>query len=237
MISNMEHFAMTDNKPATQIPANTPISIVLIEDHAVYRESVCQALESIDHYCCTGKFSNLEDALEAANKGLDAHIILLDLGLPGMSGLDGIVLLRELLPDTRIIVLTAFTDREKVFDALKSGAHGYLIKSATATHLINALDEVTSGGTPLDPQIAGMVLNTFRQLRPISDEENLSERECEILLLVADGMTKQQIADKLDISSHTVSAHLRRVFDKLHVHSLPAAVSTAIRRGLLDFSP
>ena len=96
---------------------------------------------------------------------------------------------------------------------------------------------MAEGGTPLDPQIAGMVLNTFRRLRPVPVEENLSERECEILLLVADGLTKQQIGNQLEISSHTVSAHLRRVFDKLHVHSLPAAVSTAIRRGLLDFSP
>jgi len=228
---------MAEEKPTPNGSVNEPVSIVLIEDHAVYRESVCKALESIGHYCCTGQFSNLEDAFEATEKGLEADIILLDLGLPGMNGLEGIAVLREQLPDAQIIVLTAFTDREKVFAALKAGAHGYLIKSATATRLISALEEVAGGGTPLDPQIAGMVLNTFRQLRPLSVEENLSERECEILLLVADGMTKQQIAEKLNISSHTVSAHLRRVFDKLHVHSLPAAVSTAIRRGLLDFSP
>lgn len=233
----MENPEMTKCNNPAQTPANAPASIVLIEDHAVYRESVCKALESIDHYCCTGQFSNLEDALEAAGRGLEADIILLDLGLPGMNGLEGIVPLREQLPDARIIVLTAFTDREKVFAALKAGAHGYLIKAATATRLISALDEVTDGGTPLDPQIAGMVLNTFRQLRPISVEEKLSEREREILLLVADGMTKLQIASELDISSHTVSSYLRRVFDKLHVHSLPAAISTAIRRGLLDFSP
>ena len=232
----MEHRATTKNNAPAQAPESTPVSIVLIEDHAVYRESVCKALESISHYCCTGQFSNLEDALEAAEKGIEADIILLDLGLPGMNGLEGIVPLRKKLPHARVIVLTAFTDREKVFAALKAGAHGYLIKAATATRLISALDEVTDGGTPLDPQIAGMVLNTFRQLRPISDEEKLSEREREILMLVADGMTKQQIASELNISSHTVSAYLRRVFDKLHVHSLPAAVSTAIRRGLLDFS-
>ena len=141
--------------------------------------------------------------------------------------------MRELLPKAQVIVLTAFTDRKKVFAAIKAGAHGYLIKAATATRLIRALDEVTEGGTPLDPQIAGMVLNTFRQLRPTSIAGNLSPRESEVLNLVADGMTKQQIAEKLKLSPHTVSAHLRRVFDKLHVHSLPAAVSTAIRHGLL----
>jgi len=228
---------MTEDNNSARTPENAPVSIILIEDHAIYRESVCKALESADRYSCIGQFSNLEDALEAAGKNLEADIVLLDLGLPGMNGLEGIAPLREQLPDARIIVLTAFTDREKVFTALKAGAHGYLIKSATATRLISALDEVAGGGTPLDPQIAGMVLNTFRQLRPISVKEKLSDRECEILRLVADGLTKQQIAGQLTISSHTVSAHLRRVFDKLHVHSLPAAVSTAIRRGQLDFSP
>jgi len=228
---------MAEKEPTHKESVNEPVSIVLIEDHAVYRESVCKALESIDRYRCTGQFSNLEDALEAKGKGLKADIILLDLGLPGMNGLEGIAPLRELLPDARVIVLTAFTDREKVFAALEAGAHGYLIKAATATRLIQALDEVAGGGTPLDPQIAGMVLNTFQRLRPMPAEENLSEREREILLLVADGMTKQQIAGELDISPHTVSAHLRRVFDKLHVHSLPAAVSSAIRRGLLNLSP
>lgn len=212
------------------------ISVLLIEDHAVYREAVSLAIENTDAYACVGQFSALEDALDAIDGGLKAGIVLLDLGLPGMSGLDGIALLREKLPDARVVVLTAFTDREKVFQALEKGAHGYLIKAATVKRLVGMLNEVAGGGTPLDPQIAGMVLQAFRQLRPIPSEENLSDREREILLLVADGLTKQAIADELEISLHSVSTYLRRVFDKLHVHSLPAAISAAIRRGLIDFS-
>ena len=162
----MENPALTENNNPAQSPALAPVSIVLVEDHAVYRESVCKALESIDHYRCTGQFSNLEDALEAAEKGLDAQIVLLDLGLPGMNGLDGIAPLRERLPEARIIVLTAFTDREKVFAALKAGAHGYLIKAATATRLISALAEVADGGTPLDPQIAAWCSIPFASCAP-----------------------------------------------------------------------
>jgi len=144
--------------------------------------------------------------------------------------------LRGRLPEACVIVLTAFTDRGKVFSALEAGAHGYLIKSGSATHLIKALDEVVEGGTPLDAKIAGMVLNTFQKLKPIASEDNLSPREQEILKLVAQGLTKKAVASELGISLSSVVTYLRRIFDKLHVHSQPAAVSEAIRRGWLDFS-
>jgi DNA-binding NarL/FixJ family response regulator len=210
--------------------------ILLIEDHAVYRQTIRQTLDATGDYHCVGEFSNLEDAFEAIDGGLSADIILLDLGLPAMGGIEGISLLREKLPDARVIILTAFTDRAKVFAALEAGAHGYLVKAGSPTRLLQTLNEVIGGGTPLDPQIAGMLLDTFQKLRPIAEEENLAPREKEVLQLVARGLTKQQVADELEISLHSVSGYLRRAFDKLHVHSLPAAVSAAIRRGLLDFS-
>lgn len=210
--------------------------ILLIEDHTVYRQTIRKKLDTTDGYECVGEFSNLEEALEAIDGGLTADIILLDLGLPEMSGIEGVAHLRERLPEVRVLILTAFTDQAKVFAALEAGAHGYLVKAGSPTRLLHTLNEVISGGTPLDPQIAGMVLNTFQKLRPLPEEENLSPREKEILQLVAQGLTKQQVADELEISLHSVSGYLRRAFDKLHVHSLPAAVSAAIRRGLLDFS-
>lgn len=210
--------------------------VVLIEDHAVYRDAVSDTLATHDHYQCVGSFSTMEDALDAIDGGLEADIVLLDLGLPGMDGISGIASLRERLSDARIIVLTAFTDRKKVFAALEAGAHGYIIKAGSAAHLAKSLDEVVEGGTPLDAKIAGMVLNRFQKLQPIDDEERLSTREQEVLRLVAQGLTKTAIADELEISVPSVSTYLQRTFDKLHVHSLPAAVSEAIRRGLLDFS-
>lgn len=212
---------------------NQPHSVLLIEDHGVYRRTLRQALEAEGQYLCAGEFSTLEDALDG---GLAAELILLDLGLPGMGGIEGIAPLRERLPKARVIVLTAFTVRAKVFAAPEAGAHGYLIKSGSPARLVQMLDEAMTGGTPIDPGIAGMLLETFQKLRPITAEENLSKREREILQLVARGLTKQEAGERLGISPHSVSGYLRRAFDKLHVHSLPAAVSTAIRRGLLDFS-
>jgi DNA-binding NarL/FixJ family response regulator len=163
-------------------------------------------------------------------------LVLSDLGLPGMSGVAGIRKIRGLLPEARVLVLTAFTDKAKVFAALEAGAHGYLVKAGSASRLIETLEEVLAGGTPLDPKIAGMILQTFRQLSPISDAESLSGRECEVLQLAAKGLTRQEIADELNLSPHSVTEYIKRSFDKLHVRNLPAAVSEAIRRGLLDLS-
>lgn len=209
--------------------------LILIEDHADFRESVAMVLGQRG-YEVVGDFSTMEDALEAMGEGLEADLVLSDLGLPGMSGIDGIRRIRELLPLTQVLVLTAFTDKAKVFAALEAGAHGYLVKAGSATRLIETLEEVLAGGTPLDPKIAGMVLQTFRKLSPISGAETLSERECEVLQLSARGLTRKEIAEELQVSTHSVTEYIRRSFDKLHVHSLPAAVSEAIRRGLLDLS-
>jgi len=222
----------------THAPASreTPIRLVLIEDHADFRESVSMVLEERGGYHCVGGFSTMEDALEAFRGGLKADLVLSDLGLPGMSGVAGIRKVRELLPEARVLVLTAFTDKAKVFAALEAGAHGYLVKAGSASRLVETRDEVLAGGTPLDPTIAGMILQTFRQLSPISDAESLSGRECEVLQLAAKGLTRQEIADELNLSPHSVTEYIKRSFDKLHVRNLPAAVSEAIRRGLLDLS-
>ena len=212
------------------------VRIVLIEDHADFRESVSMVLQQRGHYECVGEFSNMEDALEEFRGGLKTDLVLSDLGLPGMSGIDGIRHIREMLPLVQILVLTAFTDKAKVFAALEAGAHGYLVKAGSATRLISTLEEVLVGGTPLDPKIAGMVLQTFRQISPVTEGEALSEREREVLQLSAKGLTRQEVADRLGISQYTVTDYIKRSFEKLHVRNLPSAVSEAIRRGFLDLS-
>ena len=213
-----------------------PTRLILIEDHADFRESVSMVLEERGGYHCVGGFSIMEDALEAIRGGLEADLVLSDLGLPGMSGVAGIRKVRELLPKARVLVLTAFTDKAKVFAALEAGAHGYLVKAGSASRLMETLEEVLAGGTPLDPKIAGMILQTFRKLSPIPDAESLSGRECEVLQLAAKGLTRQEIADALSLSPYSVTEYIQRSFDKLHVRNLPAAVSEAIRRGFLDLS-
>lgn len=217
-------------------PAAQAIRLILIEDHADFRESVSMVLEKRGGYHCVGGFSTMEDALEAIRGGLVADLVLSDLGLPGMSGIAGIRKVRALLPAARILVLTAFTDKTKVFAALEAGAHGYLVKAGSATRLMETLEEVLSGGTPLDPKIAGMILQTFRQLSPIPEAESLSGRECEVLQLAAKGLTRQEIADELKLSPYSVTEYIKRSFEKLHVRNLPSAVSEAIRRGFLDLS-
>ena len=207
--------------------------LILIEDHADFRESVSMVLAQRG-YDVVGEYSTMEDALEAIRGGLEADLVLSDLGLPGISGIEGIRQIRELMPLVQVLVLTAFTDKAKVFAALESGAHGYLVKAGSATRLIETLEEVMAGGTPLDPKIAGMILQTFRRLSPIPSNEALSTRECEVLSLSAKGLTRQEIADQLSLSQHSVTEYIKRSFDKLHVRSLPAAVSEAIRRGFLD---
>lgn len=220
---------------STAIPSKV-VRTLMIEDHADYRDAVCEAISIERGYEVLGNYSSMEDAFEAISNGAVADIILVDLGLPGMNGIDGILELRTVLPAARILVLTAFRDQDKVFAALKNGAHGYLVKSASISRLIQTLDEIAAGGTPLDPQIAGMVLGTFNKIAPIVNDESLSNREREILELVSKGHTKQSAAFELGISPHSVSEYVRRSFEKLHVQSLPAAVSAAMRRGLLDFS-
>jgi len=211
-----------------------PVSFILVEDHTLFRDSVAEALEDSGRYLCVGSFSTMEEALDNITDGLQANLVLLDLGLPGMSGLDGIGLIRERLPDARIFILTAFHDREKVFAALKAGAHGYLIKTGGALKVLRTLDDVAEGGVPLDPQIAGLVLQAFQQLPPKSESFELSDQETEVLRRIAKGMTKKTTAHDMGLSLHTVDNYLRRAFEKLHVQSLPAAVAAAIRSGLLE---
>ncbi len=212
------------------------IHIAMVEDHDIYRETICEALENSGRYRCSGKYTNLEAILKqgAQPNRPEYDQILLDLGLPGMGGIEGIGRLRELWPNARVIVLTAFTDREKVFSALQAGASGYLIKTGSSARLLNMLKEIDSGGTPIDPQIAGMILNSFKKTKTVKEEDQLSEQEINVLRLIADGETKKSVASELNLSFHTVDQYLRRIFNKLHVHSLPAAVRITIQRGDID---
>ena len=211
-----------------------PVSFILIEDHTLFRDSVAEALEDSGRYQCVGSFSTMEETLHQLTDGLQTDLVLLDLGLPGMSGLEGIAMIRGKLPLARVFILTAFHDREKVFAALKAGAHGYLIKTGGALKVLRTLDDVAEGGVPLDPQIAGMVLQAFQQLPHKRETIELSEQETEVLRRIAQGMTKKAAAQDMGLSLHTVDNYLRRVFEKLHVQSLPAAVAAAIRSGLLE---
>ena len=166
-------------------------------------------------------------------KGLDPEIILLDIGLPGISGIEGIPRLKKIAPSSRIIMLTIQDDDESIFKAICGGASGYLLKDSGPDRILEAVQEVIKGGAPMNPTIAFKVLEMFRNFVPEKKDYNLSPRETNILQLLVEGDSKKIIAGKLNISYHTVDSHLRKVYEKLEVHSASGAVSKALRENLL----
>jgi DNA-binding NarL/FixJ family response regulator len=160
-------------------------------------------------------------------------VIILDISLPGMSGLQGLREFKGLSPSTEILMFTVSDDRQQVFDAICAGASGYLLKSEPIERIVTAVDEVSRGGAPMSPEIARNVLNRLSQLIPTKPESDLSDREHEVLSLLADGLSKKEIASRLGLSLHTVDNYVRRIYTKLHVNSLGGAVAKALREGLV----
>jgi DNA-binding NarL/FixJ family response regulator len=178
-------------------------------------------------------FASCEDALAKLAGGPDPQLLLLDIGLQGMSGLDGIPLIREKAPEVCIVVLTVFEDDEKLFRAICAGANGYLLKSQSGGEIMQSVRDALAGGSPMSPRIARRVLEMFAKLAPRKTDYGLSERERAVLELVVEGLLKKEIAQKMELSIHTVDSHLRRIYEKLHVNSRSGAVRKAVREGLV----
>ncbi len=211
---------------------NEPPVIWVVEDHDRLRGTLREAIG----LSIAGKieaFADCESALAALPAGPAPEVILLDLGLPGMSGLEGLRRFKESVPAAEIVVFTVFDDRAKVFQAICAGASGYLLKSEPMDRVLSAIREVRHGGAPMTPEIARLVLDRFSKMPAPSGEVALSERERDVLRLLADGLTKKELADRLDLSVHTVDNYLRRIYRKLHVNTLGGAVAKALRDGLL----
>jgi DNA-binding NarL/FixJ family response regulator len=172
--------------------------------------------------------------LEALKSHPKPDVILLDVGLPGMSGIEGIRLIKAVSPATHIIMLTVFDDQDKIFNAICAGASGYLLKNADEDAVADAVEEVLRGGAPINPRVAMLVLNMFasRQAPPKADY-GLSAREREVLEWVVKGMVKKDVAERLGLSYHTVDNHLRSIYAKLHVHTRGGAVAKAVAEHLL----
>ena len=213
---------------------NNPVDIIIIEDNDLLRDSLKEAINKSSIIKCKNTFSSGEAALDFIGKDqLVPQIILLDIGLPGINGIDLIPELRKLTPASKIIILTVHDDNENVFNAICAGASGYLLKDLSADNIVNSINEVMNGGAPMNSHIAKKVLNMFRDQNIKSDGYNLSERETEILSHLVDGLSKKQIAEKIFLSHHTVDSHIRNIYAKLEVHSRSSAISKAIREKLL----
>lgn len=214
-------------------PAPSKTNIWLVEDHRPLRLTLREALE-ISEGASVRDFSTCEAALAALTKATARpEVIILDLGLPGMSGLEGLRRFKEATPSTEILIFTVFDDRERVFEAICAGASGYLLKSESLDRIVSAVREVKCGGAPMTPEIARSVLDRFSQLKPTQSAIEITPRERDVLRLLAEGLTKKEIANKLNLSQHTVDNYLRRIYGKLHVNTLGGAVAKALRDGLL----
>ena len=214
------------------IPTSSVVWIV--EDHPDLRTTLQEALE-VSACGHVEAFASCEASLKEFQTPDTPRpdVIILDIGLPGMSGLEGLSKYKDLSPATDIVMFTVFDDRQPVFEAICAGASGYLLKSEPLERIVAAVQEVTAGGAPMTPEIARSVLNRFSQLAPSKTDSDLSDREREVLTLLADGLTKKEIAVRLDLSLHTVDNYVRRIYAKLHVNTVGGAVAKALREGLV----
>ncbi|MBL9189939.1 MAG: response regulator transcription factor [Opitutaceae bacterium] len=210
-------------------------SVWLIEDNATLRHTVARAIAAIPGFACAAQFQRCEDALGRLGEPDEARpdVILLDVGLPGMSGIDGIALLKQASPRTQVVILTVFDDDDKIYRAICAGASGYLLKGAPLDDLAAALDEVSRGGSPMTPRVARRVLEMFSRLAPRETAlAGLSPRERQIIEGMVDGLTNKEIAERLGLSAHTTDGYTRAIYEKLHVNTRSGAVAKAMRDRL-----
>lgn len=212
--------------------AQSIASVWLVEDNEAYRRTIRRVLNRIAGLSCDQAFAWCEQAIEALKQQQPPDVVLLDVGLPGMDGLKGISLIKRISPSTQVIMLTVFDDQEKIFQAICAGASGYLLKTSTEEKITESIHEVMNGGAAMTPSIAHKVIERFASLAAPKDDYGLTARERDILNLAVQGLIKKEIADRLNLSFHTVDAHLRNIYSKLQVHTRAGAVSKALKEHL-----
>ncbi len=216
---------------------STEIIVWIVEDDDLYRATVADLINETDAMRCPHTFTTCEAAIATLHKGEAQDlpdVILMDIGLPGgMSGVDGAGVIKALIPTSQIIMVTVRDADEVVFEALRAGASGYLLKNAPLNRVLAAIEETYRGGVPMTASIARKVLHLFRDQSTPGVDYGLTSREMEILELLVDGLKQKQIAGKLFLSRHTVDSHIRNIYAKLHVHSRARAVAKAVREGLI----
>ena len=210
-----------------------PVRVIVIEDLREVREGLTMLINGTNGFECAGSFRTMEDALKGIS-GTCPDVILTDIGLPGMNGVEGTRILRDRFPEVPILALTVYDDDDNVFNAICAGASGYLLKNTAPARLLESLQEVVDGGAPMSPDVARRVVTLFRQFRPPARASyHLTPQEIELLKLLVEGHHYKTAADVLGISTNTISFHLKNIYEKLQVHSKSEAVAKALRERLI----
>ena len=212
------------------------IVVSIIEDHKGLRDGIRWMLESTEGFFCNGSYGSVEDAIEhwESNRPQNQQVVLMDIGLPGMQGTEGARVVRDKYPDVQIIMLTMREETDIILEAIQAGAVGYLLKSTPPPEILQAIRTVKKGGSSLSGPVALRILQQLQtnQKQDPQQQFNLSERETEILHGLVNGLTYKMLAEKLYISIDTVRSHIKKLYEKLHVHSRSEAVAIAVNHGL-----
>lgn len=225
MVALAAAFAYTAN-------VSEPIRVALVEDLTATREGLCILIGGAPGFAICGQYSSMEEAID----GICANppdVLLADIGLPGMSGIEGVRRIHESMPALPILMLTVHGDNDNVFSAVCAGACGYLLKETAPSRLLESIRELYEGGAPMSPGIARKVVQMFQKAPPPPDDLQLSTRQLEILRMLAEGHSYKICAATLDIGIDTVRSHVRKIYERLHVHSRSEAVWKALEAGLL----
>lgn len=213
--------------------AEEEIKVAIIEDHRELREYLAALIGGTEGFRCMGSYGMVELALGKLAADVP-DIMLIDLGLPGMNGIEGIRLLKERYPQMILLVHTIYEDDERVFDALCAGASGYILKKTQPARLIEGLKDARSGGAPMSPEIASRVIRLFQQIRPPARVDyQLTPHETRILKLLVEGHNYKTAAAELGVTTSTINFHLQKIYEKLQVHSKSEAVAKALRNRLI----
>jgi DNA-binding NarL/FixJ family response regulator len=205
------------------------ISIGIVEDDEQIRKGIQSYLDRQEEFVCKSCFGSVEELLRNIDHTGPPDVLIMDLGLPGMSGTEGIKIIKERFTDTDIVVFSIYNDPKKIFDSLCAGATGYLLKNTPLNEIKEAIQILASGGSPMSPQIARKVVEFFNPQGKQKKESPLSSKEKEIVIGLVDGLSYKLIADRLSISIETVRFHIKNIYRKLHVHSKAEVISRSLK--------
>jgi DNA-binding NarL/FixJ family response regulator len=214
-------------------PRASLVKVAVIEDHREFRDYLVALIGGAEGFRCTGSYRSMEEARDKIGFELP-DVALVDIGLPGMSGVEGVRLLKERYPQMVFLMQTVYEDDERIFDALCAGASGYLLKKMQPARLLESLKEAASGGAPMSPEVAGRVIRLFREIRlPERSDYDLTPHELRILRLLVEGYNYKTAAAELKVTTSTINFHLQTIYEKLQVHSKSEAVAKALRNRLV----